>query len=211
MAGGKYRTAPSRSTPIRKLERPEKPRTRRTSSALRALRAGPRRLPENAMEKTERGKGETRRPALSWSLRLHALFRLCGVAERVPRDRTTLRRFSTFGFPTILGVWLRFGLSLPTRSRAHSVTLQRRRVFYAGEVQGVGFRFNAVNCSRGCAVSGFVRNLGDGRVELVAEGAAEQLDEFLARIDGSMSDNIHATEEHVLSATGEFVGFEIRH
>ena len=47
---------------------------------------------------------------------------------------------------------------------------ERRRVVFSGRVQGVGFRFTCQSLARGFDVAGYVRNLADGRVELVAEG-----------------------------------------
>src|SRR5947199_8221116 len=55
---------------------------------------------------------------------------------------------------------------------------QRLQVFYTGSVQGVGFRYTVKSLARGFDVTGTVRNLPDGRVELVAEGARSELDEF---------------------------------
>ena len=85
----------------------------------------------------------------------------------------------------------------------------RSVVHYSGRVQGVGFRFNAQWIARGFHVTGFVRNLPDGRVELVAEGEENEVDRFLAKVADSMAGNIsHADEKHE-QATGEFRGFEI--
>ena len=57
-----------------------------------------------------------------------------------------------------------------------------RRVYYSGRVQGVGFRYTAWNVARGFDVAGYVRNLPDGRVELLAEGAPAEIDGFLRAI-----------------------------
>ena len=46
-------------------------------------------------------------------------------------------------------------------------------IFYSGRVQGVGFRYTAKTVAAGFEITGTVRNLPDGRVELVAEGARE--------------------------------------
>src|SRR5262245_38995741 len=54
----------------------------------------------------------------------------------------------------------------------------RLNVFYAGTVQGVGFRYTVKSLARGFDVAGTVRNLPDGRVELVAEGARDELGAF---------------------------------
>ena len=85
----------------------------------------------------------------------------------------------------------------------------RCQVHYAGRVQGVGFRFNAQWIARGFIVTGFVRNLPDGRVELVAEGEEAEVDRFLAKIADSMAGNISHVDMLRAAATGEFAGFEI--
>ncbi len=64
------------------------------------------------------------------------------------------------------------------------------KIIYFGNVQGVGFRYNAVRCSEGLSLRGYVKNLADGAVELVAEGEPSDLDTLLARIDSSMNDHI---------------------
>lgn len=66
----------------------------------------------------------------------------------------------------------------------------RRRVFYSGRVQGVGFRATAHRLARRYPVAGFVRNLDDGRVELLAEGEPEAVDGFLAAVGGEFADFI---------------------
>ena len=55
-------------------------------------------------------------------------------------------------------------------------------IFYSGHVQGVGFRYTAKTVAAGFEISGTVRNLPDGRVELTAEGAREELEAFRAAI-----------------------------
>src|SRR5207249_8898651 len=61
-------------------------------------------------------------------------------------------------------------------SLAHKFTMRKRaHVFYAGRVQGVGFRYTAREVACGYEVTGFVRNLPDGRVEMVAEGEEEEV------------------------------------
>jgi acylphosphatase len=82
-------------------------------------------------------------------------------------------------------------------------------VHYSGRVQGVGFRFNAQWIARGFHVTGFVRNLPDGGVQLVAEGEEAEVDRFLAKIADSMAGNISHADVQRHAATGEFSGFEI--
>ncbi|MEX2188172.1 MAG: acylphosphatase [Pirellulales bacterium] len=83
-------------------------------------------------------------------------------------------------------------------------------VHYAGRVQGVGFRYCARQTADGFAVSGFVRNLPDGRVHLVVEGESAVLEAFLAELAARMGRNIRHTEDQAEAPTGEFSAFEIR-
>lgn len=89
--------------------------------------------------------------------------------------------------------------------------LQRREVTYRGHVQGVGFRYTAHSVARGYSVGGFVRNLADGRVELVAEGSADELDRFLTEIRERFLDQIRGENCQTMPATGEFSRFDIRY
>jgi acylphosphatase len=56
----------------------------------------------------------------------------------------------------------------------------RRRVLISGRVQGVAFRDTCQRMATEQGVAGWVRNLGDGRVEAVFEGTAEQVDRMMA-------------------------------
>ena len=88
--------------------------------------------------------------------------------------------------------------------------MQRVTVFYSGRVQGVGFRATVRHVSRGYDVTGIVRNLADGRVELVAEGMKEELQGFLEGIaKGELSSYIAARPETWGAATGGMRGFVI--
>ncbi len=55
-------------------------------------------------------------------------------------------------------------------------------VLYSGQVQGVGFRYTAKTVATGFDLTGTIRNLADGRVELVAEGRREELEAFRAAL-----------------------------
>ena len=92
-----------------------------------------------------------------------------------------------------------------------TTTPQRRHVFYAGRVQGVGFRYTTASIARGHDVSGFVRNCPDGRVELVAEGQPSELEVFLREIRERFFNNIRDERRDTQPATNEFTGFNIRH
>ena len=62
---------------------------------------------------------------------------------------------------------------------------KRARVYYSGRVQGIGFRYTAREVACGYEVTGFVRNLPDGRVEMAAEGDEEEVAAFLDAIKAS--------------------------
>jgi acylphosphatase len=89
---------------------------------------------------------------------------------------------------------------------------KRARVCYTGRVQGVGFRFTAREIACGYELTGYVCNLDDGRVELVAEGAEEEVRAFLEAVGASqLGSHIRHADVTWCDATDEFRGFEIRH
>ena len=89
---------------------------------------------------------------------------------------------------------------------------RRAQVFYSGRVQGVGFRYSVREVACGYEVTGFVRNLPDGRVELVAEAEEDETKAFLEGIrDSQLGSHIHGEDVNWSSATGEFNRFEIEH
>lgn len=84
------------------------------------------------------------------------------------------------------------------------------QVLYSGAVQGVGFRYTARSVASGYEVTGTVRNLADGRVELVAEGTKDELDAFRQAIRESGLEHFIRKEEIAWSeAKSDFRGFEI--
>jgi acylphosphatase len=87
----------------------------------------------------------------------------------------------------------------------------RRSVVFSGHVQGVGFRYTARNVALQYDVQGYVRNLPDGRVELVAEGSPSELDAFVQDVKDKMGSFIGRADVHEAPATGEFEDFNIRH
>jgi acylphosphatase len=92
-----------------------------------------------------------------------------------------------------------------------SKSAERREVHYSGHVQGVGFRYSVRQLASGFEVAGFVRNLPDGRVQLVAEGLASELTRFLDAIAAKMAAYIRDAAVDVRPANGEFAGFEVRY
>ena len=90
----------------------------------------------------------------------------------------------------------------------HSV---RQLVYFRGNVQGVGFRMTTHRIAAGYEVVGFVRNLPDGRVELLAEGSKSELTAFLTEIQQEMGHHVTDSDLDTQAASGEFSRFEIRY
>ena len=86
------------------------------------------------------------------------------------------------------------------------------QVFYEGNVQGVGFRWSVRHIAKGFDVTGFVRNLHDGRVELQAAGEEDEVRAFLeAILQSELRAHIKKHSETPLPGSPTFRGFEIRH
>ena len=86
------------------------------------------------------------------------------------------------------------------------------QVFYEGNVQGVGFRWSVRNIAKGFDVTGSVRNLRDGRVELLVTGDDEEVQAFLdAILQSELRAHIKKHSESPLAEPPAFRGFEIRH
>ena len=82
-------------------------------------------------------------------------------------------------------------------------------MIYEGQVQGVGFRYTTHRIAQQFQVCGFVRNLSDGTVELLAEGEQSEIDRFLNTIADTMSSYIAEIKIDQSEATGGFVEFSI--
>jgi acylphosphatase len=83
-------------------------------------------------------------------------------------------------------------------------------IFYSGSVQGVGFRYTTKTVATGFEVTGLVRNLPDGRVELIAEGARGELEAFRDAIRGTGLAGFIRDENITWSdAQNDLRGFEI--
>ncbi len=83
-------------------------------------------------------------------------------------------------------------------------------VYYSGRVQGVGFRYHTLQIAREFEVSGTVRNLSDGRVELVAEGDEAEVRAFLAEVAGRLAPFIRQVQESAARGPARHSGFHIR-
>jgi acylphosphatase len=81
----------------------------------------------------------------------------------------------------------------------------------SGRVQGVGFRYFVLEKAQLQGLTGWVRNLWDGRVEVVAEGERQELERFLAVLKrGPSSAWVSAIAEMWNAPSGEFGGFHVR-
>jgi acylphosphatase len=86
------------------------------------------------------------------------------------------------------------------------------QVFYEGNVQGVGFRYSVRHIAKGFDVTGSVRNLPDGRVELLAAGEEDEVGAFLdAILQSQLRGHIRKHSKDTLANPPAFRGFEIRH
>ena len=87
----------------------------------------------------------------------------------------------------------------------------RLRAIVRGQVQGVGFRMWAQRRARMLGISGYVRNLTDGSVEVVGEGSRETLEQLLAILRcGPESAEVRAVQSVWAACASEFDRFEIR-
>ncbi|MBI4115681.1 MAG: acylphosphatase [Candidatus Omnitrophica bacterium] len=84
---------------------------------------------------------------------------------------------------------------------------KKLHVFFSGSVQGVGFRYTTERIARRHPVTGYVRNLPDGRVELLAEGDESALQEFLKAVREGFNSYIRDADVKWDNATGEFERF----
>jgi acylphosphatase len=86
----------------------------------------------------------------------------------------------------------------------------RRYIFY-GRVQGVGFRFTTVRIAKNFKVTGYVKNLDDGTVELVVFGQETEIDKFINQIKSYFKTHITNISITPLPYNEHYKGFEIEY
>jgi acylphosphatase len=107
-------------------------------------------------------------------------------------------------------VWLHPAVSVQPTAIAFASTRRRLKVLYSGRVQGVGFRYTAKTLAAGFEITGMVKNLPDGRVELTAEGSHAELEAYRTAIrDEGLAGFIRDEQITWADAQNEFRGFEI--
>ncbi|TWU12022.1 Acylphosphatase [Symmachiella macrocystis] len=84
------------------------------------------------------------------------------------------------------------------------------RVIFRGQVQGVGFRYRTRRLARVYPVTGYVKNLADGTVELIAQGAEDEVITFVDELGRVMERNISAVDRSPWDGSERFAGFSIR-
>jgi len=90
--------------------------------------------------------------------------------------------------------------------------LFRLHAYVKGRVQGVGFRYHTLQAAQDQGLTGWVRNLRDGRVEVVAEGAHEELNRLLVELrKGPISADVQDVNYEIEEGRGEFDAFRVRY
>ena len=84
-----------------------------------------------------------------------------------------------------------------------------RHIVFAGRVQGVGFRFTAHALANRYQLAGFVRNLMDGTVEMIAQGSPDDIEDCIRDIEGSYHDSIRETKTEEIPVDPSFRDFKI--
>ena len=87
--------------------------------------------------------------------------------------------------------------------------ISRFRIVYTGRVQGVGFRWNVKDVSESFEVTGFVRNLSDGTVELWVEGEKAELRKMIDAVEGKLRDYWHSKVEDEREGEPQYEDFSI--
>lgn len=85
----------------------------------------------------------------------------------------------------------------------------RKHFIFYGYVQGVGFRFRAVNAARSLGLTGWVRNEWDGSVEMEVQGEKEAMDLLIERLQAGSFIRIERMEEKEIAVQSES-GFHAR-
>jgi acylphosphatase len=88
---------------------------------------------------------------------------------------------------------------------------ERRVVHFRGRVQGVGFRYTTVRIAAEYEVTGYVQNLPDGQVLVVAEGRPNKLDTFLDKLKTEMAPYIRDAHVATSPASEEFDSFDVKY
>ena len=87
--------------------------------------------------------------------------------------------------------------------------LVAKHIVFSGSVQGVGFRFTVLNIASRYHLTGYVRNLTNGKVEMLAQGPAETIDSCIRDIEDSFSGYIRQTDIQPATPDPKLADFRI--
>ena len=90
------------------------------------------------------------------------------------------------------------------------MAIQKWELFFSGQVQGVGFRYTASQIARRHDISGWVRNLSDGRVEVSVQGDPAELERFLDSLGSETHGRISNIDKSKVPVEPDLTGFVIR-
>ena len=86
-----------------------------------------------------------------------------------------------------------------------------KHIIFTGRVQGVGFRYTTYRIARGYDVTGFVRNLSDGTVEMLAQGPADEVDRCIREVQDSFAGYIRDARIEQIPCNPRYSDFGIIH
>lgn len=89
------------------------------------------------------------------------------------------------------------------------MTQAAKHIIFAGQVQDVGFRYTAERIARRYELTGFVRNLPDGSVEMLAQGAGQDIEDFLRDIRNTFTGYIRETQIEEVLPNPKYKDFRI--
>jgi len=85
----------------------------------------------------------------------------------------------------------------------------RAHIFFSGSVQGVGFRYTTVSFAKALSLTGWVKNLPDGSVEINVEGPREEIEGLISKLKVQFGSFIQDQQIEWLEVRGEFIKFSI--
>ena len=87
--------------------------------------------------------------------------------------------------------------------------ITQSHIFYSGTVQGVGFRYTVERFATSLKLAGWVKNLSDGRVEILVEGPKEDIEKLIQQVDAHFEGYIKDKEISFNLVQGQFEDFSI--
>ena len=87
----------------------------------------------------------------------------------------------------------------------------KAHIFYTGMVQGVGFRYTTQRYALKIGLNGWVRNLVDGRVEIVVEGDKGKIEHLCKNLDHHFGSYIQHCDVNYSDELSDFTDFQIKH